>query len=74
VSAASAEKDIGRKGLQVEESWPGDPLVSDRIIAIISTGEAGKARTGTKYAINALKNGSLEDVKLFFFGPAEKLL
>jgi hypothetical protein len=48
--------------------------LSDRIIAIISTSEVGKARTGTMYAINALKHGWLEDVKLFFFGPAEKLL
>jgi len=48
--------------------------VSDRIIAIISTGEPGKARTGAMYAVNALKHGWLEDVKMFFFGPAEELL
>lgn len=48
--------------------------MSDRIIAIISTAEPGKARTGTMYAVNALKNDWLQDVKLIFFGPAEGLL
>ncbi len=48
--------------------------MSDRIIAIISTNEPGKARTGTMFAVNALKHGWLEDVKLFIFGPAEELL
>jgi hypothetical protein len=48
--------------------------MSDKIIAIISSGEPGKARTGTMYAVNALKHGWLEDVKLIFFGPAEALL
>ena len=48
--------------------------MSDKIIAIISTNEAGKARTGTMFAVNALKHGWLEDVKLFIFGPAEELL
>lgn len=48
--------------------------MSDRIIVIISTAEAAKARTGAMYAVNALKHGWLEDVKLFFFGPAEELL
>jgi len=48
--------------------------MSDKIIAIISTGEAGKARTGVMYAINALKHGWLEEVKLIFFGPAEQLM
>lgn len=48
--------------------------MSDKIIAIISTSEAGKARTGVMYALNSLKHGWLEDVKIFFFGPAEQLL
>lgn len=48
--------------------------MSDRIIAIISSAEPGKARTGAMYAVNALKYGWLEDVKLYFFGPAEALL
>jgi hypothetical protein len=48
--------------------------MSDKIIAIISTGEAAKARTGLRFAINALKQDWLEDVKIFVFGPAEALL
>jgi hypothetical protein len=48
--------------------------MSDRIIAIISTAEVGKARTGVMHAINSLKHGWLEDVKLIFFGPAEQLM
>ncbi len=48
--------------------------MSNKIIAIISSNEAGKARTGTMFAVNALKHGWLEDVKLFIFGPAEELL
>lgn len=48
--------------------------MSNKIIAIISTGEAGKARTGFAFALNALKKEWLEDVKIFVFGPAEELL
>ena len=45
----------------------------DRVIIIIATAEAAKARTGAMYALNALKHGWLEDVKLVLFGPAERL-
>lgn len=45
----------------------------DRIIVIIATAEAAKARTGAMYALNAMKHGWLEDVKLVLFGPAEQL-
>jgi len=48
--------------------------MSDKLLVIISTGEAAKARAGAMYAVNALKHGWLEDVKLYFFGPAEALL
>lgn len=48
--------------------------MTDRLVAIISTGEAAKAHTGVMYAVNALKHGWFEDVKLIFFGPAEQLL
>lgn len=48
--------------------------MSNKVVVIISTAEAEKARTGTMYAVNALKHGWLEEVKLFFFGPAEQLL
>ena len=45
----------------------------DRVIVIIATAEAAKARTGAMYALNAMKHGWLEDVKLVLFGPAENL-
>ena len=45
----------------------------DRIIVIIATAEAAKARTGAMYALNAMKSGWLQDVKLVLFGPAERL-
>jgi hypothetical protein len=48
--------------------------MSDKIVVIISTSEASKARTGAMFAINALKHGWLEEVKVFIFGPAEELL
>lgn len=48
--------------------------MSDRLLAIISTAERGKAQTGLMYSLNALKHGWMEDVKLFFFGPAQALL
>jgi len=47
--------------------------MSDKVIVIISTGEAGKAHVGAMYALNALKHGWLADVKLILFGPAEHL-
>ena len=47
--------------------------MTDRIIVIIATAEAAKARTGAMYALNAMKHGWLADVKLVLFGPAEHL-
>ena len=48
--------------------------MSNKIIAIISTSEVGKARTGVAFAMNALKNDWMEEVTVIFFGPAEALL
>ena len=48
--------------------------MSKKILVIISTSEAGKAHTGAMYAINALKQGWMEEVKIIFFGPAQDLL
>ena len=45
-----------------------------KIVIIISTSDSEKARTGAMYAINALKHGWMEEVKIFFFGPAQDLL
>ena len=48
--------------------------MNDKILIIISTSDAGKARTGAMYALNALKHGWMDDVKIIFFGPAQDLL
>ena len=48
--------------------------MKSRIVVIISSSDAEKARTGLMYAINSLKHGWLEDVKIIFFGPAQDLL
>lgn len=48
--------------------------MSSKIVVILSSSEAGKIRTGMLYAMNALKNEWLDDVKVFVFGPAEQLL
>lgn len=48
--------------------------MSDKIVVIISSAEAEKACTGAMYAVNALNNCWVEDVRLIFFGPSEKLL
>ena len=48
--------------------------MSDKIVVIISTAEAEKARTGMMYAVNAVLNKWMSDVKLIFFGPAQELL
>ena len=48
--------------------------MNNRIVVIIGTREQAKAEAGLMYAVNALKHGWMEDVKLFFFGPAEDLL
>ena len=48
--------------------------MSDKILVIIGTAEQGKAHAGAMYAVNALKHSWMNDVKLFLFGPAEKLL
>ena len=48
--------------------------MNNKILIIISTSDAGKARTGAMYALNALKHGWMEEVKIIFFGPAQDLL
>jgi len=48
--------------------------MTDKLVVIISTSDPEKALTGMMYAINTVKNHWMEEVKLFFFGPAEELL
>ena len=46
----------------------------EEIVVIISTGEVEKAKTGLMYALNAVLQNWMSDVKLIFFGPSQNLL
>jgi hypothetical protein len=48
--------------------------MSARILVIISTGEKEKALTGLMYAKNTINFGWLDDVRVIFFGPSQKLM
>lgn len=48
--------------------------MSFKVVVIISTGESEKALTGLMYARNAMQRGWMNDVKVIFFGPSERLL
>lgn len=48
--------------------------MNNKLIIIISTEQLEKARTGMMYAVNALEQSWMEDVKIIFFGPAQKLV
>ena len=48
--------------------------MSSKLLMIIATGENEKALTGLMYASKALSEGWMDDVKVIFFGPSERLL
>ncbi len=48
-------------------------VLSTKVLVIIGTGDKDKALAGLMYALNALKNKWLDDVKVVFFGPSEQL-
>lgn len=48
--------------------------MKSKLLLIISTSDLEKAKTATMYVKNALLNNWMEEVKVFFFGPAQKLL
>ncbi len=48
--------------------------MASKIIVIISTAEKEKAMTGILYATNILRHHWLNEAKVVFFGPFEKLL
>ena len=48
--------------------------MGSKILVIISTAEKNKALTGIMYAVNAQKNGWVDEVKVVFFGPFENLV
>jgi hypothetical protein len=48
--------------------------MTTRVLVIISSGEKEKALTGLMYARNTIKFGWLDDVRVIFFGPSQKLM
>jgi hypothetical protein len=48
--------------------------MANKLVIIISSSEPGVAQAGMMYALNACKHCWMDDVKIFFFGPAQKLL
>ncbi len=48
--------------------------MATKVMVILGTSEKGKAEAGAMFAVNALKNKWLEDVRLILFGPAEQLV
>lgn len=48
--------------------------MGSKLLVIIATGEKEKALAGLMYARNAMKRGWMEDVKVVFFGPSERLI
>ncbi len=48
--------------------------MNSKVLVIIATGEAEKAMTGLMYAQRTMSEGWLDQVRVMFFGPSERLL
>ena len=48
--------------------------MSSKLLIIIATGEKEKAQAGMMYTHNAIKYRWLDDIKVIFFGPSERLV
>ena len=48
--------------------------MTDKVLLVIATGDKEKALTGLMYAKNAINRRWLEDVKVVYFGPSERLM
>ena len=48
--------------------------MSSKLLVLISTGEKEKAKTGLMYAHRTMGEGWMDEVKVLFFGPSERLL
>jgi hypothetical protein len=48
--------------------------MSSKLLIIVATGEKEKAQTSIMYARNAIKYAWLDDIKVIFFGPSERLV
>jgi len=51
-----------------------EEVMNSKVLVILSTAEKEKALTGIMYAANAQKYKWIEDLKVIFFGPFERLL
>ncbi len=49
-------------------------MSGDRILVIVSSGDKGKAFTGLLWASRLKEKGLAGDVRVYLFGPAEKLI
>lgn len=47
--------------------------MNPKLLVIIATGDKEKALAGLMYTRNVLKNKWIDDVKVVFFGPSERL-
>jgi len=47
--------------------------MGSKLLVMIATGDREKALAGLMYARNVLKNKWLDDIRVVFFGPSEKL-
>ena len=48
--------------------------MSSKLLVIVATGDKEKAQTALMYAGNAIKRGWLDDVKVVYFEPSERLV
>ena len=48
--------------------------MSSKLLVIVATGDREKAQTALMYVNNAMKRGWLDDIKVVYFGPSEKLV
>jgi hypothetical protein len=51
-----------------------EETMNSKVLVVISTAEKEKALTGIMYAANAQKHKWIQDLKVIFFGPFERLL
>lgn len=48
--------------------------MSSKLLVIVATSDKEKAQTALMYAKNAMKRGWLDNVKVVYFGPSEKMI
>ena len=61
------------KDMPTRQDTGGWHLMDSKLLVIIATGKKEKALTGMMYAGNAMKRSWLDDVKVVFFDPSERL-